>query len=345
MATAITPTLTAQRWGPETWQLFDYKAHPIRDPGGNPCLVFFHGGGHMVGNYHDIWIVNGLAVQPYNNLLNFLLDPARGTHFDIISLETAQYRHTDVGGGNGTNPGFAMSKQMFFWTDGLNDAKRGIAAMKAWGVGFNNTSAFRLNPDLFISGGGSAGAVKAALAQITKPLDFRTRQKTFTNRINEPGTFDSSVNGILWIAGQIDFRKKIYNGQGPVDYQPGVNNKGYFGTRDDDAGVEWDALPEFYKSAISLVAYLENRDTQYWKPLFNVQIEQGDHLLPITNGHDSRQLRDLNVAMDGAGVKYDSLPPISGPEGSIIQNTHAQRIYGFMVQCLKDANPTSPLAL
>lgn len=347
----IVPTLSAIRWGPQPWQLFDYKAHPVRDPGGNPCLVFAHGGGHLGGNYKDIWLIDGTAVQPYNVLLNFLLTPTLGTHFDIVSLESAQWRHTDAdaAGTGSVNPGFSPSQKVYFWTDGMNDYKRGVAAVKAWGQGFNNSSAFRMNPDLFIGGGQSAGAVKSCLAQITGPLTFGNRQKTFASRITEAGQYDSSVNGLLWLQGQIDFRNKNYNGT-TTDYSTGTDQKGYFGTRDDDGGADWNNLPQFLKAAISIVAYLENRDLQYWKPLFNLQIEQGNHLLPLVNGHDSRQLRDLNIAMEGAGLKlgedYDFVPPITNAiEGSIIQATHAQKIYGFMVNALKKANPASPLAL
>jgi|SRR5690349_1003286 len=347
---AITPTLTAQRWGPDSYQVFDYKAHPIRDliddrdptRSGNPCLVFRHGGGQIGGCYREAWIINGGAVQPYNKLFNYLLESAREIHFDIVSLESGQVRHTDVGGGNGANPNFSPSKKMYF-LEALQDYKRGVAAVKAWGAGFANTSANRMNPTKFITMGHSAGAVTATIAMMTPPIVYPNKGKTAWSRATEANAFDSTSLGTLSSCGQIDFRNKNFDGGGAVDYLLWSNQRGYFGTRDDDAHVEWDAIPAYLKDTISLRAYLENGDTQYYTSLFNHHIEQGNGVLPLANSHDSRQLRDLNQALqnarrpDGRPLPYAWALSTNAQDGSIISDSQCEQMYRWMAELVKQS--------
>lgn len=133
MAT-IVPTIENIRWGPERWHLFDYWAHPTRDVGGNPCLIWRHGGGGTGGYYKDLWVDVSGAATPFIALYNYLNSASRAKHFDIISLESAQVGHViGVGGSSGNLP-FPRSKKAWIF-DQLADFNRGIAAVKAWGLG------------------------------------------------------------------------------------------------------------------------------------------------------------------------------------------------------------------
>src|SRR5690242_8498235 len=87
----IDVTIPTLRWGPSASHVAAIVRHPIRDPGGNPWLVYRHGGGAIIRDYRLPFIgsANG-------NALFYHLSAQRSgrddLHFDCISVDTRQSR-------------------------------------------------------------------------------------------------------------------------------------------------------------------------------------------------------------------------------------------------------------
>lgn len=309
----ISPTKTAVRWGPERWQVFDYYAHPTRDQDtGNPCLIYRHGGGGWTSSYKEPW-PDAATLRP---LIDYLHSNSRTTHFDIISIETAQRGYTDaVDAVSGIRP-----TKLAWLPDQITDLKRGICAIKRWGVGVDNDTGFRINPFKLILCGNSHGGLLAGLATMTAPLLGHGAQYSYLHRLWEPKGYDSTTRGVILSGAQVDCRNI-----GGTDYIGFANTYAWFGTRY-DLNTEWNALSSHMKTSMSIRAYFENGDTSFYTPMFTLYGETGAHTYPLSDPHDSVQRTDLNTAIANAKLPYDSYLYTSTSDAAM----HAA-VYNWMV--------------
>lgn len=295
----ITPTLQDQRWGPERYQVFDYYAHPKRDAGGNPCLIFRHGGGGIGGNYKEIW----KGTDPLHTLHLYLNDSARGTHFDIVSFESAQRNHLDS---SGAAPSIPRTKTAYLH-DQIIDAKRAVGAIKQWGQGLNNNSGFHLNPNKFIFGGHSHGAVIAGLCTLTPPIAGHGGLDSYFHRIWDAKSYDSTCVGAILSSPQVDVRNlnDTYPGTAYIDY---TGLPGWYSTRANTSSVEWDNLPRRIKESMSIRHYIDKGQTRFYRPFFVIfEANKGTHTHPFTEVHDSQQYTDLTASLAAQKLSYSGL--------------------------------------
>jgi hypothetical protein len=298
MGTTITPTVSSFRWGPELHQVASYKAHPTRDPvgvatdwrnaKGNPVLVIRHGGAGTTGNHLEMWD----AAQPFNALFQYLIDPARAVHFDIISAETGQRAIYDSAQGA---PGIRRARKMFL-LEGATDHQRMIASLKFWARRFNNSAGNVIDPRKFVSAGHSFGATQAAISMFSGPLVMPFTNRTGLRSAFETESYDSSVLGLLFMAGQVDCRK--ING---TNYLNPTLLPGWTGTSNTDA-TEFDGVSDFQKEAMSVRAWAENGDRGGYAPMYINYETLGAHTYPLADPHDSQQGIDLKASLDAAGL-------------------------------------------
>ena len=285
MAT-ITPTIAGARWGPRNWQIFDYMAHSIRDKDGNPCLILRHGGAGLSGNLTDNW----QGSSNFNQVLVQLL-AATDVHWDIISVQTCQRRITD---GSPTIRRAIKAGLL----EGAADLQRAIVAIKGQAHRVGNNSSYKIDPSKIAVGGFSFGGTQAALSQIRAPIVGNGSQRTGRQAQWETSGFDSRTLGTVLVSAQVDCRK--ISG---VNYLSPTQLSGWALTNLTDI-TEFDLVSDFVKDAMSLRAYFDNGDTQFYRPWFVTQeVTAGPHTYPLADPHDSIQVTDLVETMKKAGLR------------------------------------------
>lgn len=335
MAT-ITPTFSSLRWGPEMWQVFDYTAHPVRDPNGNPCLIFRHAGGGHGGYLVDVW--GGTSV--YNKFFTYLLDPSRDVHFDIISVETAQQIIT-----NGTPPPTSIPRsKMVLLLDSVFDFQRAVCAIKRWGAGVNNGTTYYINPDKVITGGHSHGATLAGLASLMNPIVNTGAMRTMFRRRNEPVSYDSKGLGVFLFAPQVDIRRRMLTDGGGTSvrlYMAPSNLPAWTGTPGTISSPTWTSLvPDYLKEAMSILAYIDQGATDNYVPMFTLfGNDVGAHTYPLSDPHDKVQRDDLNAALTVAGLQFqtDQVFAGAGPTFYEMDSANSFRAYSWMSTLVRGA--------
>lgn len=338
---AITPTKTGVRWGPERWHLYDYWAHPTRDVGGNPVLIWRHGGSATTGHYQESWLgldSSGAPYLPWNLFFEYLHSTSRDVHFDIISMESGQRGFSQSVSPFGTTLNIKATKRMYV-PEGIQDFNRGVASIKSQGMtGVNYDTNYKLNPNLFITGGNSYGATVAGLASLVDPLTIGGSLQTPITSLAERASLDSKVLGVLYFRGQMDVRSI-----GGTEYQLYSGMHGYYGTYYNSA-TEWQALSNDIKASMSYRAYIQNGDVQNYVPMYVLYIELGNHVLPLTDAHDSRQYSDLIAALTKANLPYASSLITSAVAGdnSAWTTRHTVKVYSWMADLVRQKLSPKP---
>lgn len=354
-----TQTLINQRWGPERWQLFDYFAHPIRDPGGNPCLIWRHGGGGWAGNY-KLWPNSGFEIS--EGLPDYLLnEPGLDQHFDVVTIQTCEQTMTNSAG-TSFPAEIPRTTRHNMW-DNVMDHKRAICAIKAWGTGAggftNGVYTYRINPDKIISGGQSFGGTVTALSMITPPITYDTKWGMSSVREFDAGNYDSTVLGVIYFSSQVDFRRRaLPQAGGAVAFQNYLRSdtvQGIWGTQINDpdtgsniyaGGSEWSSkVPNNFKDAVSLLYYIERGYTDFYVPMYTLYYENDpSHLgqYPLTSNHDRRMRDDLNAALTAKQLPFSTglTKSIANGGGPLtdwqIARPDAISLYGWMNRLVRN---------
>jgi len=339
MAT-ITPTLRNQKWGPERWHRFDFAAHPIRDVGGNPCIIWRHGGAGWGGNLSDCW----LLTEPYNPFFEYVLNAARDVHFDIVSIETGQQIHLDSANkvpqvnASTTPTGLPRTKRLYM-ADSLLDYKHGIASIKRiLAAGVNST--YFGNPDKVIVGGWSHGSSLAGLSAVTNPISISPGRDVWYQSGKQTQTYDSTTLGVAYLWGQIDIRRRslpngagVYAARNYLDITAGSPSWGaaWYGTRANDAGAEWSSyVPSWWKEAFSLLAYIDQGRVENYVPMFvGYGDNVGAHTYPLSDVHDSVQRTDLVAALEAAKLPYQTGTTQAALSG-FFTDVESSQLYNWM---------------
>lgn len=200
------------RYGPDAHQRYDVARHPIRDPGGNPWILWRHGGGWNTNDKRQPFI----AAQRGNALFAYLLNNKSGpndAHFDVISYETRQAAWGTPNTTHTANTTLGWYSEVptvpAFFPETFEDTQRCILAIKAASKGAGR------DPNKGIIAGSSAGAVQAFWSQVVEPVtNARPSMDTRWTRYLDGGGFDSRVCGVLAHIMPVDFRKGSLTVQG-----------------------------------------------------------------------------------------------------------------------------------
>jgi pimeloyl-ACP methyl ester carboxylesterase len=254
---ALTPTANYidLPYGPEFHQRFDVYRHPVRDPGGNPCIIVRHPGGWATG---DKRAVSKNNQDQSNNIATLCLSRIAPSdpHFDVISIETRQtvWDTPTAAATFGYNE--PITRPAFF-PESFNDMKLAIVSIKA------RASTLGIDPNKIILVGLSAGATMAWWSQLTAPLSNtnKTTLDTYGTDYSFAGGVDSRVLGVVAIATPIDFRK---DGAGTEQYNTsGFQFQQVFGRM---AAAQATNIPANVRAAASILAYYETKQTEWAVP-------------------------------------------------------------------------------
>lgn len=127
MAYSDTPTISGS-YGPYTQNKFDLYRHPDGAlPGGNPILMWIHGGGWSGGNHREVQ--STAAANQGQTLANYFGTTGRAPRFDLMSIE---YRC-----GNTTIPGTPATglhfQRAWYGLSYLKDIQQAIQFVNAKG--------------------------------------------------------------------------------------------------------------------------------------------------------------------------------------------------------------------
>lgn len=276
MAISLTPTLTAQQWGPHPWQLFDYYAHATRDAGGNPLLIVRHVGGGTGGYYGDLWTTDRMPA----NFVRYIHSTASlGLHFDVMSIETAQRSFDTI---TAANKKLILSQAF--------DMQIAISTVKRLGVSGFGGGTYVADPRRYSALGDSHGSNIVSLSQLL-PASSGPHVWASTDSL-----FDSSLNSIIYHIGQPDVR---------LGYLA-FNALGGFFAASVDSATESNALPTSLRQSASTTWYIESGNTRGYVPHYVIYAPLGDHALPLSNAHDSKQGTDLVAALAARALPYGS---------------------------------------
>lgn len=203
------------QYGPYDMQRLNVYSNVTRLPGGNPVLVFAHGGAWT--GLDKTATIEGDRVVRW--LWAYLLDstnyPTSTVPFDIVSIEYRCQGHklsaaTMVIGGvsqntpyepiiEGVNPGYGPGTGTisgpWFNTTQIDDIQRAIQWCK------DNADRFGFDPARFIGAGFSAGSAGMLAAAFSPSRHFTTREQSRRRW----DTFSSSyLSGVINISGEID---------------------------------------------------------------------------------------------------------------------------------------------
>jgi len=157
----LIPTTQDTFYGPSIHQSYDVYRHSVRDPGGNPVIIYRHGGGWWSNDKRDIGVDS-----PQNasyRLATYLLSRTAptDTHFDIISIESRQKSFSS----SGATFGYAQPNDMpSYFPEAWDDVKLAIVHIK------QNAASLGIDPKKVVLLGNSAGATTLWWSQLTAPL-------------------------------------------------------------------------------------------------------------------------------------------------------------------------------
>lgn len=312
----LTPDVLDLRWGDHTSERLDILRHPIRRSGGNPAIVFRHGGGAEAGDKRQPWLNNA----PGNPLASWIYALAGPTvvPFDFISVETPQASFNSPTVVPHLPSTFDEPRSVpGFFPSSFQAGQRVMAWLATHAE------------ELDLSGdnacyGISYGAHLWLATQAWSPLVV-TRTGIQQNARYEGRRRDSRAFALVNEAGQIDYRNLA-----GVDQILWTWGDAHFGAW---TQAEWDAIPAGMKEAVSIMAAFDRGETRWIPPVFSIYEPRGDHVHPYANPHDDAQLTTLHDALDQAGVADCVRRPIAIDEWTDPTNGPllAEAVYSWLV--------------
>lgn len=201
----LRPTLTDVRWGPGYSQKYDVLRHPIRDSGGNPCLIYRHGGSGVLRDKRLPFVASG----NFNALFYHLHHQRQGAsdaHFDLISIESRQGRFTTPITQHPNDDAYnwrdsRVDRAVYFphWGDEMKLATLAVKS-RARDLG--------IDPTKVIIAGTSFGSLCAAYAASTAPLCASDLPSSVRSAYALAGGFDSRPAGAIMHQALTDTRSR-----------------------------------------------------------------------------------------------------------------------------------------
>lgn len=318
----LTPQVIDRRYGDDVHERFDILRHPTRLAGGNPAVLFRHGGAASSGDKRFPW-PDGNTGNPLATYLYNLTGPGT-VPFDFISISTPQARWNspiDVSAIPGLSGTYAEPRtRPGYFPRSFQALQRAVAYLQT------HAASLELSGQ-FIGYGASYGGQLWMATQAWPPLVVVRSDAQQLLRY-EGRQRDSRVLGVINEAGQIDYRNLA--GVDQILWTWGDDHFGAY------TQAEWDAVPAGMKEATSIMAFLDKGDTRWIPPIFSVYEIRGNHVKPYANPHDDAQLDTLNAALGVAGIPHDGVrinpndwtDPVLGPQLSA-------QVYAWMVQLLQ----------
>ena len=332
MVDTSNPTFADVRWGERNHCYFDYWQNPTRVDGGNPLLMFHHAG----INTQSFRAARSSADEANFYFLQWLLGNDTSTepseHWDVCSISTGAQKHdTSV---------FQRSVQ-YFTPHTIFDTQLCIASIKAM------HATYGFNPKKVHGMGYSNGAIKLGLSQLWAPMTGAGGGKTQVNGRAWNGTHDSTLRSVILDSPVVDMQS--YGGVDRFHYSILAP---MFGC-DDSSSTEWDAIPQKFKAANSILQFFVDRNLAHYPGFYVTFVEGGDHIYPLgysgrsgSDPHDSIQYTNLVTAMENAGVDFgkqllssSSLKTNTGHAGGTT-SAAALRVFRERAQWLSVQNAT-----
>lgn len=265
----ITPNSLDLVYGPSIHHRFDHYKNPVRDIGGNPCIVIRHAGGWVSGDKRDASRAGNIA----NDITWAAVQSiqASETHYDVIALETRQALWGTPTAGATIGYAEPLDRPSHF-PENFEDIKLAVVAIKS------QSKTLGIDPSKIVLVGLSAGATMAWWSQLTAPMvsNGRGTVDSYTSDGSTAGGYDSRVRAVVAIAVPTDFR-----------IQPGgIENydlttfpfQSVFGRF---ANAKVPEIPAKLRAAASITAYYEAGETQWHVPTMVVAERPAD-VAPIT---------------------------------------------------------------
>lgn len=195
------PTIPTLRWGPSATQVAAILRHPIRDPGGNPWLLYRHGGGAIIRDYRLPFIANANGNSIFHHL-SAMRSGVSDLHFDCISVDTRQTRWD-------TPIDQHEQNDKYRWVDNpiergisfphnLDEMKLCILALKSRAVELG------IHPERGITMGTSYGSLAAVWPNMTEPLRTDDLPISMQHRYGLRSGFESRTCGTIMHQGLVD---------------------------------------------------------------------------------------------------------------------------------------------
>lgn len=302
-------------YGPSVHQWYSLNLHPVRDPGGNPLLIYKHGGGAVEKDARLCWIPNGNG-----NSISWYLQgngashpggggvtaPVLDLHLDVASVNCRQAKYNipvTVHSQNGANGWFNEPwTGSTYFPDAWNDLKLAIAHLKDFARERGQ------DPYKFLGMGSSYGGMQTAWACLTPPLrgmggapsDFHRPGSTYRKS-------DSTLLGAILHITPIDVRNDTALAPG-ADFIDESALRGFFGTAN---STEWNQVQASQKAAISIFAHIESGSAWYPPGGFHTIYQDlggGAATYPLSNPHHHSQRDQLNSALAAKGWTYSTQP-------------------------------------
>jgi hypothetical protein len=199
------------RYGPHLQQRVNVYRNAVRRVGGNPVLVYFHGGGW--GSNEKTSTQEGLNQKQrifWAYLLNSAIYGTDGVPFDLVSVEWRQhtwenFAPNNLAGGtptpyeptkDGAHPGIGPTSFPAYFPTWIDDSQRAIQWVKT------NAERFGFDAERIATWGTSAGSGNAMAADLSPSRAYSQRWKA-SNRLDVFA--DSRVRAHLNWFGEIDF--------------------------------------------------------------------------------------------------------------------------------------------
>lgn len=196
MPGTLTPTFADRKWGRDYMSRFDYLQHPIRDPGGNPVIMYRHPGSGVSGSHRFCWnFPPDQGAHSMAEYVNLVRTAASDTHFDFCSIEWAQYLLDATEG---------RSKCLVF-PEVIVEAQRAIIGLK------QQLASVGGDPGRIVGFGECHGAYQLLLACCFMAPSATPAGGVLENRrIYQGRYYDSRLRGIINYAGNpLDLRRTL----------------------------------------------------------------------------------------------------------------------------------------
>lgn len=197
------------RYGPTIQHRLNFYKNPVQLAGGNPLLVYFHGGGWMTNEKTST--IEGSELQ--HLLWAYLLDSSTygtdGVPWDIASVEWRRQNATNVSPpalntpyeatSEGTNPGTGPTSAHWYFPTWVDDEQRAIQWLKG------QADRFLIDPEKVVAWGSSSGGHLALLGALSPsrrflPADMASRlyDATASSRVRGVLNWFSPINFSPW---------------------------------------------------------------------------------------------------------------------------------------------------
>lgn len=315
-------------YGPELHHRLNYYWHSTRATGGNPLLIYVHGGGFSLSDKSSQMELG----VPMRYILAYLLDSSYGNApWDVMTVEFRQYSHAQADVTSAftnyepKNASFTDTLAESYPVYGLaivDDIQRALQWARDYSTRPLPGGTGRRWNGKFVTMGNSAGFTVASLAAFRQ-----SRHYTIPTMMTSPfeATSPSTVNGVLNLFGAIDMSPWYTDFTASIAYLLGVKTSDNTFTRErceramlipDASGLYPSTVSKSplckSLSPVDMIAasYGQARDVRI-RSIYRANDTSVGNVAtysttpPYSNPHDPVQATDLDAVCTASGVTHE----------------------------------------